>query len=78
MKNIFTRTGTLEVIKRLKSSINGNPRYLLRIDGLHCSTAVDSMYGYCVSNYDGKQVIATIGTHYGTITLDSLKGLENA
>jgi hypothetical protein len=77
MRDIRERTGTLEIIKRLKSSTNGNPRYLLKIDGLHCSTAVDSSYGYCVTNYDGKPIKATIGTHYGTVTLNSLKPLED-
>ena len=75
MKNITQHTGTLEVLSRLPSSINGNPRYLLRIDGFTCKTPVDSMYGYCVTNFDGKQVYATIGTHYGSATLNSLKGV---
>jgi len=55
-----------------------NPRYLLRVDGWTCKTSVDSSYGYSVTNFDGKQVQATIGTHYGTATLNSLKGLDNA
>lgn len=77
MRNITQHKGKLEIIKRLKSSYNGNPRYLLRIDGFHCKTAVDSSYGYSVTNYDGKQVYATIGTHYGTATLNTLKGLDD-
>lgn len=76
MKNITRHQGKLEIIQRLDSSRNGNPRYLIRIDGFTCKTPVDSMYGYSVPNFDGKQVIATIGTHYGTATLDSLKGVE--
>jgi hypothetical protein len=74
MKNITQHTGTLEVLSRLPSSINGNPRYLLRVDGHTCKTPVDSMYGYSVTNFDGKQVQASIGTHYGSATLNSLKG----
>ena len=74
MNNVTRHQGKLEVVKRLPSSLNGNPRYLLRIDGHTCKTSVDSSYGYCVTNYDGKNVIATIGTHYGTATLDTLKG----
>jgi len=77
MKNITQHTGKLEVIKRLKSSYFGNPRYLIKIDGFTCKTAVDSSYGYSVTNHDGKQVYATIGTHYGSATLNTLKGLEN-
>ena len=72
MKNISRHNGKLEVIQRLPNSINGNPRYLLRINGITCKTAVDSTYGYCITNYDGKEVNATIGTHYGTATLDTI------
>ena len=75
MKNITRHTGKLEVIQRLPSSHYGNPRYLIRIDGHTCKTAVDSSYGYSVTNFDGKTVEATIGTHYGAATLNSLKGV---
>jgi len=75
MKNISQHTGMLKIIKRLDSSYCGNPRYLLSIDGVTCRTAVDSMFGYSVTNHDGKEVIATIGTHYNTATLNSLKGV---
>jgi hypothetical protein len=78
MKNIQSINGVLNVIERLPSSINGNPRYLIAINSVCCKTPVDSSYGYCVTNFDGKQVQATIGTHYGNATLNSLKGLENA
>ena len=73
MNNISRHVGKLEVVKRLPSSINGNPRYLLRVAGFTCKTAVDSSLGYCVTNYDGKLVTATIGTHYGSATLDSVQ-----
>lgn len=75
MKNVSRHQGKLEVLKRLPSSLNGNPRYLIRVDGFTCKTAVDSGYGYSVTNFDGKEVIAYIGTHYGIATLDSLKGV---
>jgi hypothetical protein len=75
MKNVTRHQGILKVIERLPSSFNGNPRYLLSIDGFTCKTAVDSGYGYSVTNHDGKEVIAYIGTHYGSATLDSLKGV---
>ena len=70
MKNVTRHTGKLEIIKRLPCSLNGNPRFLLRIDGWTCRTAVDSANGYEVQNYDGKTITATIGTHYGVPTLD--------
>ena len=77
MKNIQLHTGTCEVIKRLPSSINGNPRYLVSIDGYHCKTPVDSTHGYGITNYNGKEVNATIGIHYGVATLDTIWSKEN-
>lgn len=73
MKNITRHIGTLEIIERLPSSANGNPRYLLRVDGCTCRTAVDSSHGYSVPNFDGRRVEATIGTHYGSATLNTIK-----
>lgn len=75
MKNITQHKGILKIIKRLESSYFGNPRYLLSVDGVTCRTAVDSSLGYSVTNHDGKEVIATIGTHYNNATLDTLKGV---
>ena len=69
MKNITRHTGKLEIIKRLASSLNGNPRYLVRVDGWTARTSVDSMIAYGITNFDGKQVKATIGTHYGLATI---------
>lgn len=70
MKNITSHVGTLRIIQRLPSSINGNPRYLLQVAGFTCRTAPDSSLGYSVTNHDGKRVTARIGTHYGHATLD--------
>ena len=75
MHNITSHRGQLNIIKRLASSSNGNPRYLLTVDGFRCRTGVDSMHGYEVSNYDGRQVMATIGTHYGQATLEGIQAL---
>ena len=69
MKNVTRHEGTLKVIKKLANSVNGNPRYLISIDGFTCKTPVDSSYGYSVTNYNNKEIIATIGTHYGVATL---------
>lgn len=73
MKNITRHFGKLEIVKRLPSSRNGNPRYLLCVDGWTCRTAVDSSLGYSVTNFAGKRVEATIGTFRGVATLDSVK-----
>ena len=75
MRNITRHEGILKIIKRLNSSLNGNPRFLISINGFTCKTGVDSMHGYCVENHNNKPVIATIGTHYNTATLNTLKGV---
>jgi hypothetical protein len=72
MKNATHHTGTLTVVTRLKSSLNGNPRYLVMLDGYIASTKVDAMLGYGITNFDGKEVKAVIGTHYGTITIEKV------
>ena len=69
MKNVTRHEGKLVVLKKLANSVNGNPRFLISVDGFTCKTAVDSSYGYSVSNYNNKEVIAYIGTHYGVATL---------
>lgn len=72
MKNITRHTGTLEILARLPSSRYGNPRFQLRVDGFTCVTSPNSDLAYGLTNYDGKRVVATIGTHYGRATLHSL------
>lgn len=69
MRNTTTHTGKLEIIKRLPSSVNGNPRYLLRVDGWTCCTPVDSQIAYHVPNWDGRIVAAEIGTFRGVAML---------
>ena len=73
MRNETRHIGTLEIIDRLPNSVNGNPRYLLRVDGHTCRTAVDSMLAYSITNYEGLRVEAIIGTHYGKATLASIR-----
>jgi hypothetical protein len=76
MKNITKHEGKLEILEKLNNSFYGNPRFLISIDGFTCKTAVDSMLAYSITNYENREVIATIGTHYGTATLDTLKGIN--
>lgn len=73
MKHITEHTGILEVIQREPSSVNGNPRYLVRLGSVTAKTAVDSSLGYSITNYDGKRVIADIGLHYGTLTIEDVR-----
>jgi hypothetical protein len=73
MKNITSHTGIVTDIKRLDSSNYGNPRYQFVVDGYTIKTAVDSSHGYSITNYENKMVDVTIGSHYGTLTLNSIK-----
>jgi hypothetical protein len=77
MKNTFKVEGVLEMVKRLPSSYNGNPRYLVSITtpnpgGLfdtvkvEAKTTVDSGIAYAMPNLFGKKVNAVIGEHYGS------------
>lgn len=81
MRNITEHTGKLRLIKRLKNSINGNPRFELAIMddtqsglGWTFKTGVDSAHGYEVPNYMDRDVdvTVTIGTHYRSATLNSI------
>jgi hypothetical protein len=73
MKNATRHTGTLQIVERCPSSVNGNPRYLVMLDGYTARTPVDSSLGYSITKFDGKAVQAMIGTHYGTRTIESVK-----
>ena len=76
MKNITTHTGTLEIIERAPSSYYGNPRYIVRLDGITARTAVDSSLGYSITNFSGDKVTADIGTHRGTVTIENVRRAE--
>lgn len=73
MRNVTNHVGKLEILERLPSSKNGNPRYRVSVDGFSCVTDVDCVLGYKVPNFDGKKVEATIGNRYGRATLRSVK-----
>ena len=73
MKNITRHVGTLRQLKRLPSSVFGNPRYQGYVAGFHFRTRVDSAFAYTITNYLNERVIVEIGTHYGYATLVSIK-----
>ena len=73
MRNTYTITGTLRIIDRLKNSYYGNPRYLVSIGDVVCCTAPDANLAYGITNHRDKPVIATVGTHYNRLTIDTLK-----
>ena len=76
MKSRTQHTGKLEILERLPSSRNGNPRYLIKVDGWTCRTAPDASIAYKITNYDGKMVTAMLGTYYGLCTIESVKNSE--
>lgn len=71
-----TITGKLTITKRLPSSNNGNPRYLMDIGGIECQTKVDSGLAYVVPNFTQQTVRATIAPHYGKVSLININGVE--
>ena len=77
MKNITRHTGTMDKLKRMDSSPNGNPRFSFRLDGYLVVTGVDSMHGYEVQNYEGQRCTVEIGTHYGKTTLNKIWNIES-
>lgn len=77
MKNVKEYTGELRIIKRMKNSPNGNPRYVIAIlnengKGPECRTRPDDMLSYGLPNYEGQTVTVAIGTHYGINTLSDI------
>lgn len=73
MKNLTRHTGELVIVERLKSSINGNPRYLCIIDGYTFRTTPDSTHGYSIPNHEGNIITVLLGTHYGATSLHSIE-----
>ena len=82
MKNITEHTGRIKLIERLENSYAGNPQYILAIMdspnkdlGWTFRTPKNSMLGYEVANYIDKDidVTVTLGTHYRSCTLNSIR-----
>ena len=65
MNNMTRITGKLEIVKRMKNSINGNPQFMLACDGYKFRTPANSMLAYSVSNYADKNVEVIMGARYG-------------
>lgn len=73
MQSVQTYTGELLALIRQESSRNGNPRYLVHIEGVPMAyTQPDSMLAYELPNYVGKRVTVRIGWHYNRLQIDSL------
>lgn len=67
--------GLLTVVKKMPLSKNGNPKYIVKIKGVHknielpndwntetqiFNTGNDAMLGYEITNFDNKNVIADV------------------
>lgn len=71
MKNKTAYIGKLRILKRLKSSKFGNPRFLVELDGQVCRTMIDSPLASFIHNLDGRICRGVIGTHYGVNSIES-------
>ena len=83
MRDVFKITGLVAYLERMPSSKYGNPRYKAAIpvggdentgpDFMVAATTPDSMLGYTISAFEGKRVRATVGYHYGVLSLVAIK-----
>ena len=77
MKNITRHNGKLVILKRLKNSTMGNPKFLCAVldkakTGFTFETATNSGYAYAIENYSNKDVTVEIGTFRNKATLHTL------
>jgi hypothetical protein len=72
----MTLTGKLLIIKRLKSSAYGNPKYLCAIsteDNLTSfETQTNSLLGYSITNYENKTITVDLKYYRNNLTLDKI------
>ena len=81
MKNITRNNGKLVILKRLKNSTMGNPKFLCAVinearTGFGFETATNSSHGYSIENYKDRNVTVEIGTFRNKATLHTIKELE--
>lgn len=76
MKKTTSLKGKIENLKRMESSIFGNPRFSFTISGYNVVTTPNSSYGYCIQNFENETVEVEIGNHYNRLSLASLKRLK--
>ncbi len=74
MKNKTRHKGKMQGITRLQNTKDGGPRFQMKIDGWTCRTVPDAMYSYGIDHsWEGKEVEAIIGTHYGLAMIDTIR-----
>jgi hypothetical protein len=80
-KNETYHEGKFTIVRRLGSSVNGNPRYLCQLDKgkvwFLFRTRPDSALAYEVEAYNGKQVGIHVGQWHNVATLGAIKLLTN-
>ena len=80
-KNDTYHEGKLTILKRLKSSVNGNPRFLCQLDKgevwFQFRTRPDSGLAYELEAYNGKQVGVHVWQRNNVATLGAIKLITN-
>jgi hypothetical protein len=71
-------TGKLHIVKRLKNSVCGNPKYLCSIetengDFTTFETRTNSSYGYSITNYENKIITVELNYFRNNLSLDLIK-----
>jgi len=64
-----TLSGIVTDIQRLKSSVNGNPRFQFVINGEIVVTAPDCQYGYEITNFTDKTLTCDVTIKRNKLTL---------
>lgn len=77
MRDLNTITGILRS-KRMKNGTghNGNPRFRCYIGCYRAVTQIDDALNYDIQNWEGKEVIAVVGMHYGRNTVHTMEVVE--
>ena len=79
MRDIRKYEGILGIVKRLKSSYFGNPRFMVTITNYDkqdvniARTIPNSMEGYAISNFEGKLVECEIGIHRNNLHIQNIR-----
>lgn len=80
MKKYYEVKGKITDLKRLNSSINGNPRFYIVIDGIVLHTKSDYSYCYNIENLykRGCEVIAKCYDTKTKSMIEDIKDFSNA
>lgn len=71
-----TVTGTLRVVERLRLSRLGNPAYLVAIGDRVYKTWPNGSIAYEITNFDGRDVRATLEPYRGQLALVDVESVE--